>query len=111
MIFIEKHSFNYTNLQLGLWAHMIEAGNHESTEDPPKIPAITGTIPKKKKESLADAISNTAVTFAQPSEITVSGMSSSLVVHQTTPPKLVQSTSRISGDLGSGISPGRIADL
>ena len=49
----QKHGSDYTNPQLHLWAHMMEAGNHESTEDPPKIPAITGTIPKKKGGSIA----------------------------------------------------------
>ena len=34
---------------------MIEAGNHESTNNPPKIPAITGAMPKKKKDSIANA--------------------------------------------------------
>lgn len=110
----EKHGSTYTNPQLRLWARMIEAGNHESTEDPPKIPAITGAIPKKKKESLTEAISNAAVTFAQAfktPDIAVSCASNSLVVNQTTPPKPVQSRGGISNDLGSGISPGRTTDL
>ena len=38
----EKHGSNYTNPQLRLWARMIKAGNHKSTDDPPKIPAIMG---------------------------------------------------------------------
>ena len=50
--------------QLQLWARMISSGNHESTDDPPKVPAITGVTPKEKG-SLADAISNAATTFAQ----------------------------------------------
>lgn len=71
------------NPQLHLWACMIEAGNHESTEDPPKILAITGAVPKKKKDSFADVISNAAVTFAQAfkPDITSSGANSSLVVN------------------------------
>lgn len=99
----EKHRTNYTNPRLCLWARLIEAGSHESTEDPPKIPVITGV------DSLAKAISNAAVTFAhafKPSDISVSGASSSLVV-QTTPPRPVQVTSSVI----SGISPGRITDL
>ena len=89
---------------------MIEAGNHESTYDPPKIPAITGAMPKKKKDSIVDVISNAALTFAQaikPTDITVSGANSSLIVNQTTPPKPLQTIS----NGGNGISPGRTAEL
>jgi len=67
---------------------MVEAENDNQ-------PKITGIVSNKKKESLADAQSNAAVTFAQafkPSDITVLGVSSSLVVHQKTPPKPLQST-------------------
>ena len=93
---------------------MIEAGNHESTDDPPKIPAISGAVPKKKKESFTEVLSNAAVTLAQaikPADITVSGANSSLVVNQTTPPKPQQTTSNVSGNDGSGISPGRTTEL
>ena len=111
----EKHGSNYTNPQLRLWARMIEAGNHESTDDPPKIPAITGAIPKKKKDTFAEVLSNAAVTLAQaikPTDITVSGASSSLVVNQTPPPKPLQTTSNVlSGNGGNGISPGRTTEL
>ena len=61
----EKHGSNFIMLQLQLWAQMISSGNHESTDDPPKFPAITGAMPKKEKGSLADAISNAASKFTQ----------------------------------------------
>ena len=67
-------------------------------------------MPKKKKDSIADVISNAALTFAQaikPTDITVSGANSSLVVNQTTPPKPLQTTSYG----GNGISPGHTAEL
>ena len=44
---------------------MIEAKNHESTDDSPKISAIKGAIPKKKRHSFADVLSNAAITIAQ----------------------------------------------
>ena len=103
----EKHGTKFTMPLLRLWARMIAAGNHESMEDPPKIPAITGITPKReKRESLADAISHAAMTFAdafQP-KVQMASANNSLVINQTTPPKL-PSTSRV------GLSPGRITEL
>lgn len=47
--------------KLRLWAKLIQSGRHESYEDPPPIPLITGTLPDKpKKESLTDAFSGAA---------------------------------------------------
>ena len=44
---------------------MIEAGNHESTDNPPLILAITGITPKReKKPSLSDVIAGAATTLA-----------------------------------------------
>jgi len=39
--------------------------NHENTDDPPKIPAITGIVLKKEKFTLEDVISSAVTTFAQ----------------------------------------------
>ena len=44
---------------------MIEGRNHEGTEDSPKIPAIKGAVPKKKRRSFADVLLNAAITIAQ----------------------------------------------
>ena len=61
----EKHGSKYSLPQLRLWARMVISGNHESTDDPPRIPAIVGVESKKpKKESLADVIAGAAVSFA-----------------------------------------------
>ncbi len=107
----EKHGSKFSTPQLRLWARMIAAGNHESVDDPPNIPAITGVIPKReKKESLADPISSAATTFAQalrPPEMKAGVVSAnnSLVITQTTPPKSQSTISRV------GLSPGRVTDL
>ena len=52
----EKHGSAYSLPQIPLWARMIVAGHHESTDNPPQIPAITGITPKRKKESLSSAL-------------------------------------------------------
>ena len=60
----ERHDDdNYTLPQMRLWARMISAGNHESLDDPPQIPAITGVPKRKKRETLAEAISGAASTL------------------------------------------------
>ena len=47
--------------KLHLWAKLIKSGRHESYEDPPQIPLITGSsIAKPKKETLADAFAGAA---------------------------------------------------
>ena len=58
----ERHGTKYTLPQMRLWARMVTANHHESLDDPPDIPAITGIVPKRKKprESVAEAISSLA---------------------------------------------------
>ena len=43
----------YSMPQLRLWARCIVSENHESTDEPPDLPPITGNGPKKpRKQSL-----------------------------------------------------------
>ena len=61
----EKQSDEYSLPQLKLWARSIISGNHDSTEEPPDIPVITGTRPKmQKKQSLGEAFVEAVRTFA-----------------------------------------------
>lgn len=48
--------------KLRLWAKLIQSGRHESYDDPPPIPLITGPAhpDKAKKESLTDVFSGAA---------------------------------------------------
>ena len=60
----ERHDDHYTLPQMRLWARMISAGHHDSLDDPPRIPAITGVTPKRKqRQSLAEAIAGAATTL------------------------------------------------
>lgn len=47
-----KHALRYTLPQLRLWARMIASGNHDSFDDPPMIPALTGTAPARRRTPL-----------------------------------------------------------
>ena len=52
--------------KLKLWARMITNGQHESFEDPPKIPLFTGGIIRKNspRESLSDVVKTAATAVA-----------------------------------------------
>ncbi len=52
----EKHGNKYENPKLRLWARMIAGGLHDSTDEPPAVPAFHGGEPKRRKESFAGAL-------------------------------------------------------
>lgn len=114
----EKHGNAYSLPQLRLWARMIAGGNHDSTDAPPQIPAITGITPKRdKKESLASAIAGAAVTFAsalRTPQIHQSGSSTSnsVTISTESPPVTPKSGRQTSGrPIPAGLSPGRVTEL
>ena len=59
----KKHGNSvYSGPQLRLWARMIQDGSHDDYDDPPRVPQITGVVPKQvKKESLSEALTGVAV--------------------------------------------------
>ena len=58
-----KHADDYTGPQYRIWSHMIMNKIHESLEEPPNLPIITGGIPrgKRKRTSSSDAISEALI--------------------------------------------------
>ena len=44
---------------------MVANGLHESLNDPPQVPMITGHVKKKGQESLTEALAGAAVAFAK----------------------------------------------
>lgn len=60
----DMHLNKYTKPQLKLWARMITNDIHESYDQPPDVPMITGTKSKlQKKESLSEVVASAAVAF------------------------------------------------
>ena len=112
----EKHGTKYSLPQLRLRAHMITGGNHESTDEPPQVPAITGITPKReKRESLASALAGAAAMFASAlhgHEIHQSYNSNSVVISTESPP-VTPKASRLLSDraVSVGLSPGRVTEL
>ena len=98
--------------QLRLWALSI-SGNHDSTEEPPDLPVITGV--GVKKQTLSEALVEAATTFAGAvcgpdirqtggSNATITVLSGSTAAQ--TPTKVVSESER-----SVGLSPGRVTEL
>ena len=110
----EKHESKYTFPQLRLWARMIVAGNHDSTDTPPLIPAITGIQPKReKKSSLSDVIAGAAVTFANAvkSPDIQQRSKQSIVISSDAMSSPVKPNSSLSVTPTTGISPAKVTEL
>ena len=45
---------------------MIASGNHDSFDDAPSIPAITGVAPKRKRESLSTGVASSIASAIRP---------------------------------------------
>ena len=78
----EKHDGDtYETPQLRLWARMIQCGTHDDYDDPPRVPMITGILPKRK-ESITDALTAAATAvakaFSPPSTSQVASASSQM---------------------------------
>ena len=112
----EKQGDKYSLPQLRLWARSIISGNHDSTEEPPDLPAITGVgLKKQKRQTLSEAIVEAATTFVGavrgPDIKQTGGPNATVVVSGSTtaqtPTKVVVSESEKS----IGLSPGRVTEL
>ena len=63
----KQHANRYTGPQYTLWAKFIRMGRHESYDNPPPIPLMTGEQkgrPKQNKESVSDALAGAATAIA-----------------------------------------------
>ena len=112
----EKHESKYGLPQLRLWARMIVAGNHESTDEAPQIPAITGVPSKQaeKKDTLSNALAGAAATIVSALQSPASrqshvNASNSVVISTESPP--LTPTKSSSSNNKSGISPGKSTEL
>lgn len=86
----------YDNPRLRLWARMIVGGLHESTDEPPAVPAFHCDM-KKRKESLSWALTEAAGVLVKYME-----RKDGDLPHQT---QVIEQTSHL------GVSPGKAIDL
>lgn len=64
----DKHSVKYTIPQLRLWAKFIQSKRHDSYDEPPKIPLITGTSESQgrtNKDSLSEVVAGAATAIVR----------------------------------------------
>lgn len=62
----EKHTANYDTPRLRLWARMISTGLHDDYDNPPNIPAFSGSINKRaRKDSVSDTVSGAAIAIVE----------------------------------------------
>ena len=54
----DKHADKYATPKLRLWARMVSSNLHDDLDNPPNIPAFTGTTPKRSQQQ--DSISDIA---------------------------------------------------
>ena len=92
---LEKHSQKWDIPRLRLWARLICSDQHQSYEEPPDLPAFKEPQPKKRRESLSDALTGAAVAFAQ--AVSPTPTRSDMCPQQ--------------GVIGHGVSPGKVVDL
>ena len=63
---LAEHMDRYSKPQLKLWARMISCGTHDDYNEPPRVPLITGTAPKRQKtENMSDAFTDAARAVAR----------------------------------------------
>ncbi len=101
----EKHGNKYPNPALRLWSRMIASGVHESKDDPPAVPMISGNTSKRKgRESFTDAFVGACSAVV---EAIKPPTTSTQATQNTPPPKRVCT----SADRGTVLSPGRTVEL
>ena len=57
---LDKHNDAYDKPQLKLWARMLHCGSHTDYDNPPRVPLITGTAPKRRKSDFSETFRNIA---------------------------------------------------
>ena len=112
---LDKHAGSWDTPRLRLWARMICSGCHDDYDTAPSLPAFSSTVPKKRKDTLSEALTGAAVAFAK-------AVSGSPQVDQSVPqesptgtPSIVPGpgVSQSSNTIMScpGVSPGKAVDL
>ena len=95
---LDKHGQKYDTPRLRLWARCICSEQHQSYDNPPALPAFMEPQPKKRKDSLSDALAGAAGAFAQ--------VVSSKDATSKSPSVSLQHTGS-----GQGVSPAKAVEL
>lgn len=88
---------SFSKPQLRLWARMINCGTHDDYSEPPRVPLITGTAPKRRKTDSSTEVSDAVTDAAR------------AVAKAFSPPPPNPPSAGISGPIG--VSPGKTVEL
>ena len=98
----EKHKDNFETPKLRLWARMICSNLHDDYDQPPDIPAFSGTTPKRpRKESLGGALTEVAVAITK----AITGSNDKGKEQTASSPSITHPL------LSAGVSPGKAVEL
>ncbi len=106
-----KHGDDYTGPQYRVWSRMIVNKIHDSLEEPPNIPIITGEIPrgKRKKTCSSDSISEALIgAAAAVTKYLATDGSGNQTPSPSTPPR--KSSNRIQAVGVSPLSKAKLSD-
>ena len=101
---LSKHGSKWDTPRLRLWARCICSDQHKDFEEPPDLPAFKDPEPKKRKESLSDALAGPAVAFA-------TAMSGSKDQSHSTQPDRDHDAGSPFGNPVPAVSPAKAVDL
>ena len=62
---LDKYAGSWDTTRLRLWARMICSGCHDDYDTAPSLPAFSSTVPKKRKDTLSEALTGAAAAFAK----------------------------------------------
>ena len=113
---MHENSLKLSEVQYHLWARMLVTGVHSSKENPPQVPMITGSTPRRQvsqKKDLEASIISTAAAVVKAVTQQNSPCSSAMVQS----PQINQTIMRSEGTTahntgqGLGVSPGKISEI
>ena len=115
---MHKEHHDYTDPQYRLWARMIQNGMHDSKDEPPQIPMITGITPNRSKrktplekesQSMQDTIVSTATAVVKALNPGSGHITQTPAIQQIVQPST--SVSATQPPMQLGLSPGKAADV
>ena len=101
---LDKHGSKWDTPRLRFWARCICSDQHKDYEEPPDLPAFKDPEPKKRKESLSDALAGAAVAFA-------TAMSGSKDQAHSTQPRRDRDTDNLFTGPVPAVSPSKAVEL
>ena len=108
---LHEDKLKLSEVQYRLWARMLVTGIHSSKENPPQVPMITGSTPRRQvpqKKDFQESIISTAAAVVK--AVTQNSPNSSVVQSPRIQQTINESTPQSSGQY-LGVSPGKASEI